>query len=136
MAKTKLELLKTAAEILQEVARGEVAGSHAMGGYLTTRILPERLIQYAQEWLQEEVSEEDGALPPSLAEEPPTDDRWFAAYLRGIDAFGRAFPKYLEGTPAIGATACGQFAKAVADDALAAAREQAKKDVAKPVIAE
>ena len=125
MAKTKAELLKTAAEILQEVARGEVAGSHAMGGYLNTRILPEKLIQYAQQWLQEEISEEDGDLPPSLAEEPPTDDRWFAAYLRGIDAWGRIGGQtHVAHTPS---ELCHAFARHIADDALAAARNQAEE---------
>jgi hypothetical protein len=133
MAKTKLELLKTAAEILQEVARGEVAGNHAMGGYLNTRILPEKLIQCAQQWLQEEVSEEDGDLPPSLAEEPPTDDRWFAAYLRGIDAWGRiGGQRPFDGS--LPSDLCRNFAKAVADDALAAARNQAKESLDKPTV--
>jgi hypothetical protein len=133
MAKTKLELLKTAAEILQEVARGEVAGNHAMGGYLNTRILPEKLIQCAQQWLQEEVSEGDGDLPPSLAEEPPTDDRWFAAYLRGIDAWGRIGGQ-THVARSLPSDLCRNFAKAVADDALAAARNQAKESLDKPTV--
>lgn len=129
MAKTKTELLTEAAWILAQVQRA-APGAVPQPPENLRELLQVRINQ----WLQEEVSEEDGDLPPSLAEEPPTDDRWFAAYLRGIDAWGRIGGQtHADHTPS---ELCRAFASHVADGALAAAREQAKKDVAKPVIAE
>jgi hypothetical protein len=64
-------------------------------------------------------------LPPSLAEEPPTDYRWFAAYLRGIDAWGSfSGQTHVAPTPS---ELCHAFARHIADEALAAARAQAKE---------
>jgi len=73
------------------------------------------------------------------SDEPPTDDRWFAAYLKAQDSVLAAFlPEVLQilqrGTQAAKVSArellCNDapdFVKALADRALDAAREQAKE---------
>lgn len=141
--------MKTARQLLVEAARimSRATKAHAAGD---TLILQEEeaedLLKDVQQWLQEELDEASLAdgVRPSEDVEPPTDERWFAAYLRAQDKVIEAFmPETLQllscGTKAAKervhelwtADACS-ITKAIADNALAAAREQAKESLAKP----
>lgn len=121
MAKTKLELLREAAALLRILAEGGIA--EVSGGFLArTSTSLDVLAERSRQWLQEEVSDSDSS--ESQSDEPPTDDRWFAAYLKGIEAWGRIWAGTGFNAPM---EPHGAFAKRVADNALAAAREQARE---------
>jgi hypothetical protein len=125
--KTKTELLREAAVIVHGFAKGDpgiLTEQERMAGRST-------LQEQARLWLQEEISEEVGEPSSPQSEELPTDDRWFAAYLKGLEVFGRLHEG--SGWSGIAAGADLQpaniFAKSVADDALFAARKQAKENL-------
>lgn len=134
MAKTSRELLTEAAEIVTE-ALNWAAGDVTWG----VEVMREKCNQ----WLQEELSEEGGASSSQPSEEPPTDDRWMAAYLAAQGKILEAFlPEALSLTRADTEKAreaarqllvgeCPALAKILADAALIAAREQAKESLAK-----
>ena len=126
--------MKTARQLLVEAARimSRATKAHAAGDTLTLQEEEaEDLLKDVQQWLQEELDEASLAdgVRPSEDVEPPTDERWFAAYLRGIEAWGRIWQGSKFESPV---TPHGAFARLVADNALAAAREQAKESLAKP----
>src|SRR5450631_76431 len=126
MAKTSRELLTEAARIINQIVDLDPTGP------CNQRLMRER----AEQWLQEELHEEGGD-SPSPSEELPTDDRWMAAYLKGLDVAG-AFvatqqPAASQHGVLLGDTpdfsqAVSNIAKSLADNALAAAREQAKEN--------
>ena len=137
--------MKTARQLLMEAARllKDVTECTAVLAMQTCGMEAEEVVNLKDEahrWLQEELDEAslaDGA-PRSEDVESPTDERWFAAYLRAQDKVIEAFmPETLQllscGTKAAKerarelwtADACS-ITKTIADNALAAAREQAK----------
>lgn len=138
MAKTALELVIEAARIMQGITGANLALTPNNEMYLQMPD-PGTLQRTAQAWLKEDIAEEGGASPSPQSDEPPTDDRWFAAYLKAQDSVLAAFlPEVLQilqrGTQAAKVSArellCNDapdFVKALADRALDAAREQAKE---------
>jgi hypothetical protein len=127
MAKTSRELLTEAAQIISGFSKGD-PGIRTEIERMTGR---SALQSQAQQWLQEELSDEAGD-SPSPSEEPPTDDRWMAAYLKGLEVYGRLHQGQGWSTIGLGAAQpISAFATTVADDALAAARNQAKESLAK-----
>lgn len=122
MAKTSRELLTEAAGIVQET-RNWAAGAMLWGADV--------MREKCDQWLQEELSAEDGASSSPPSEEPPTDDRWMAVYLKAIEAWSRVQANRGEFGEQVPSAMCATFAKDVADAALDAAREQAKESIAK-----
>jgi hypothetical protein len=149
MAKSKTELLTEAAAILAKLTQAdlEAADLPKFGG-IREVLLPHHglsanaLQALAQQWLQEEISEEDGdPSSESQNEEPPTDDRWMAVYLKSLGSLLDGVAKVLAEGAALDMTAerlrafalmSPDMAKTIADAGLAHAKKQAQESTCQP----